>query len=63
MQALLADLKDNPNPLVLAGDLNTQQRQYSTSIRNEIMSRITDYKFWIGQAVRISIRSECSNMR
>ena len=52
MQALLADLKNNPNPLVLAGDLNTTSSDNTpTSIRNEIMSRITDYKFWIGQAV------------
>ncbi len=52
MQALLADLKSNNNPLVLAGDLNTTSRDNTpTSIRNEIMMRVADYKFWIGQAV------------
>lgn len=52
MQALLADVKDDRNPVLLAGDLNTTSSDNTpTSIRNEIMSRITDYKFWIGQAV------------
>jgi endonuclease/exonuclease/phosphatase family metal-dependent hydrolase len=52
MQALLADLKTDKNPVVLAGDLNTTSRDNTpTSIRNEIMTRVTDYKFWIGQAV------------
>ncbi len=52
MQALLEDLKSDKNPLVLAGDLNTTGRDNTpTSIRNEIMTRVVDYKFWIGQAV------------
>lgn len=52
MQALLADVKTDNNPLVIAGDLNTTSRDNTpTSIRNEIMTRVTDYKFWIGQAV------------
>jgi endonuclease/exonuclease/phosphatase family metal-dependent hydrolase len=52
MQALLADLKEDRNPVLLAGDFNTTSSDNTpTSIRNEIMSRITDYKFWIGQAV------------
>ena len=52
MQALLAELKPDNNPLILAGDLNTTSSDNTpTSIRNEIMTRVTDYKFWIGQAV------------
>jgi endonuclease/exonuclease/phosphatase family metal-dependent hydrolase len=52
MQALLADVKSERNPLVIAGDLNTTGRDNTpTSVRNEIMTRVTDYKFWIGQAV------------
>jgi len=52
MQVLLADVKSNINPLVIAGDLNTTSRDNTpTSVRNEIMTRITDYKFWAGQAV------------
>jgi len=52
MQALLADVKPDRNPVVIAGDLNTTSRDNTpTSIRNEIMTRVTDYKFWIGQAV------------
>jgi len=52
MQALLADVKSSANPLVVAGDLNTTSRDNTpTSVRNEIMTRVTDYQFWIGQAV------------
>jgi endonuclease/exonuclease/phosphatase family metal-dependent hydrolase len=52
MQALLANLKDDNNPVVVAGDMNTTSRDNTpTSIRNEIMTRVTDYQFWIGQAV------------
>ena len=52
MEALLAEVKLDGNPVILAGDLNTTSRDNTpTSIRNEIMIRITDYKFWIGQAV------------
>ena len=52
MQALLAEVKSDRNPLVIAGDLNTTSRDNTpTSVRNEIMTRITDYKFWSGQAI------------
>jgi endonuclease/exonuclease/phosphatase family metal-dependent hydrolase len=52
MQALLAVVKEEQNPLVLAGDFNTTSSDNTpTSVRNEIMTRVTDYKFWIGQAV------------
>jgi endonuclease/exonuclease/phosphatase family metal-dependent hydrolase len=52
MQALLADLKSDNNPLILAGDLNTTGRNNTpTSVRSEIMTRVTDYKFWIGQTI------------
>ncbi|MGA6983656.1 MAG: endonuclease/exonuclease/phosphatase family protein [Candidatus Sulfotelmatobacter sp.] len=52
MQALLADVKSDGNPLIIAGDLNTTSRDNTpTSVRNEIMTRVTDYKFWAGQAV------------
>ena len=52
MQTLLADIQDSKNPVILAGDLNTTSKDNTpTSIRNEIMSRVTDYQFWIGQAI------------
>jgi len=52
MQALLAAVQSDTNPVVMAGDMNTTSRDNTpTSIRNEIMTRIRDYKFWIGQAV------------
>jgi endonuclease/exonuclease/phosphatase family metal-dependent hydrolase len=52
MKALLAELKADPNVVVLAGDLNTTSKDNTpTSIRHEILSRVTDYQFWIGQAV------------
>jgi endonuclease/exonuclease/phosphatase family metal-dependent hydrolase len=52
MEALLATVKENGNPVVLAGDLNTTGKNNTpTSVRNEIMSRVTDYQFWVGQGV------------
>lgn len=52
MKALLAEVKQDNNVVVLAGDLNTTSKDNTpTSVRHEIMSRITDYQFWIGQAV------------
>lgn len=52
MQALLTSMKGERNPVVLAGDMNTTSRDNTpTSVRNEIMSRITDYRFWIKQTV------------
>jgi endonuclease/exonuclease/phosphatase family metal-dependent hydrolase len=52
MTALLDQLRTVQNPVILAGDFNTTSRDNTpTSIRNEIMKRITDYQFWIGQAI------------
>jgi endonuclease/exonuclease/phosphatase family metal-dependent hydrolase len=52
MKALLAVLQPISNPVVLAGDLNTSGRDATpTSVRNEIMKRVTDYRFWITQAI------------
>lgn len=52
MKALLALVKQDKNPVVMAGDLNTTSKTNTpTSIRNEIMSRVTDYQFWIRQTV------------
>ena len=53
MDALLAKVKGDKNPLIMAGDLNTTSKTSTpTSVRNEIMSRVTDYKFWIKQTVK-----------
>ena len=52
MNTLLAELKDDKNPLVMAGDLNTTSKDNTPlSIKNEIMKRVADYKFWIGQVI------------
>ncbi len=52
MTALLAAVKQETNPVVIAGDLNTTgQTNIPTSVQNEIMSRVTDYQFWIGQTI------------
>ncbi len=52
MRALLAEVQTIRNPVVFAGDLNTTGRTNTpTSVRNEIMSRVTDYQFWIGQTI------------
>ncbi len=52
MKALLTIIQPIRNPLVLAGDLNTSgQDATPTSVRNEIMKRVTDYRFWVNQAI------------
>jgi len=52
METLLANLKQDRNPLVIAGDLNTTGKSNTpTSLRNEITRRVTDYQFWIRQGV------------
>jgi endonuclease/exonuclease/phosphatase family metal-dependent hydrolase len=52
MQMLLADIQQDKNPVVLAGDLNTTSKTNTpTSVRDEIMGRVTDYQFWIGQTI------------
>jgi endonuclease/exonuclease/phosphatase family metal-dependent hydrolase len=52
MDALLAEVRKENNPVVMAGDLNTTSRNNTpTSVRNEITSRVVDYKFWLGQGV------------
>lgn len=52
MDALLADIEREKNPVVLAGDLNTTGKDNTpTSIRNEIMTRVSDYRFWINQGI------------
>jgi hypothetical protein len=64
MQALLAEIKEDKSPVVVAGDLNTSSSDNTPiSIRNEIMTGVTDYQFWIGQPFPIVIRSETSNTR
>jgi hypothetical protein len=52
MGALLAEIKQVDNPVILAGDLNTAGKNNTpTSVRNEIMNRVTDYQFWAAQTV------------
>lgn len=50
-EAVLSELKDDAHPVILAGDFNTTSHDNTpTSFRNEIMKRVADYKFWVGQA-------------
>jgi endonuclease/exonuclease/phosphatase family metal-dependent hydrolase len=52
MEFLLSALKSIDNPVILAGDLNsTGSDGTPTSVRNEIMKRLTDYRFWVTQGV------------
>ncbi len=52
MKALLRVIQSIDNPIVLAGDLNTSGSDATpTSVRNEIMKRVTDYRFWVNQAI------------
>jgi endonuclease/exonuclease/phosphatase family metal-dependent hydrolase len=52
MKALLRVLQPIHNPVILAGDLNTSGSDATpTSVRNEIMKRLTDYQFWVRQGI------------
>jgi endonuclease/exonuclease/phosphatase family metal-dependent hydrolase len=52
MAAILAELRQDRNPIIMAGDLNTTAKTNTpTSVQNEIMSRVADYQFWIGQTI------------
>src|SRR5579863_3672665 len=52
MTALLDQIRSVQNPVILAGDFNTTGSDNTpTSIRNEIMKRITDYQFWVKQVI------------
>ncbi len=52
MRALLSAIQPIENPVILAGDLNTSGHDATpTSVRNEIMKRVTDYRFWLSQAI------------
>ncbi len=52
MRALLDTIRTINNPVVLGGDLNTSgQDATPTSVRNEIMKRVTDYRFWVKHAI------------
>lgn len=52
ISALLNAVQEVNNPVVLAGDLNTSGGDATpTSVRNEIMKRLTDYRFWTTQAI------------
>lgn len=53
MEALLAELRDVPHPVVVAGDLNTSGTDATpTSVRREVVRRLGNHRFWTDQAVR-----------
>jgi endonuclease/exonuclease/phosphatase family metal-dependent hydrolase len=50
MEELLTQIRDDPNPLILAGDLNTSgQDGTPTSIRRELREFSKNYGFWAKQ--------------
>jgi hypothetical protein len=52
MDALLSQIRDVANPVILAGDLNTTGTGGApTSIRREIVNRVKNYEFWVTQAL------------
>jgi len=53
MQAILEGIRDDRNPVVLAGDMNTTGADASKlSLGYIAKSKLKDYRFWAGQAVR-----------
>ena len=53
MDALLSQIKEVENPVIMAGDLNTSGTDGTpTSIRREILNRVKNYEFWVTQALR-----------
>ena len=53
MDALLAQIKEVENPVIMAGDLNTTGTDGTpTSIRREILNRVKNYEFWVTQALK-----------
>jgi len=53
MDALLSEIAEVRNPVILAGDLNTSGADGApTSIRRELLNRVKNYEFWITQALR-----------
>jgi endonuclease/exonuclease/phosphatase family metal-dependent hydrolase len=52
MERVLAELAPVPNPVILAGDLNTSGADVApTSLRREVMRRISSLTFWIQQGL------------
>lgn len=53
MDALLARIQETENPVIIAGDFNTSGSDAApTSIRREMMNRVTNYEFWVTQALK-----------
>ena len=56
MSALLSGMESISNPVILAGDLNsTGSDATPTSLKREILKRVTNYRFWIGQLVSLVV--------
>lgn len=52
MDSVLNVLRDVGNPVVLGGDLNTSGHDGTpTSLKREILKRVTSYRFWIRKAI------------
>jgi endonuclease/exonuclease/phosphatase family metal-dependent hydrolase len=53
MEALLARIHDIPNPVVVAGDLNTTGGDSSpTSVKREILQRLGSASFWANRGIK-----------
>jgi endonuclease/exonuclease/phosphatase family metal-dependent hydrolase len=53
MDALLARIQETDHPVIVAGDFNTSGSDAApTSIRRELMKRVTSYEFWATQALK-----------
>jgi len=52
MQTLFEEIKNDQNPVILAGDMNTTGKDGSPmSVRGELMRLVKDYQFWVKNAI------------
>ncbi|HLL76238.1 MAG TPA: endonuclease/exonuclease/phosphatase family protein [Pyrinomonadaceae bacterium] len=55
LEELLAEIRDVPNPVILAGDMNTSGRDSTpTSLGREIRKRLGSRSFWIKRGIRFA---------
>lgn len=55
MGQILSEIRNTPGPIVVAGDLNTTGADGTpTSVRHELVTRVSDYQFWLEKVWKYS---------